>query len=1302
MPYLRWQRLTSLVASAGLLLGSFAPTLAAQPVTAPAPVTAASNDTPPAAPATDAAYSHRLIVELKSPSLALWASAQTSQNAPHAASLWNAEGLLNVQAPAAQAYVAQLKAEQAAFVSTLRTTLPSASVDYLVNEFGAQEPEMYQIVFNGLTIDPGTDQRTAMRQLLALPEVKQVYFDYAHQPDLYTSTALINAPTLWTALGGQDNAGAGIRLASMDGGVHKDAPMFDGTGYSYPPGYPAGGLGYTANNNGKIIASRVYFRSWDPPSAGDENPWPGTQGTSHGVHTASTAAGGWVDDAVYNTVPLPPMSGVAPKAWLMSYRVFYNSVTNNGSFYNAEGIAALEDIVADGAQVVNNSWGGGPGSTGGVADALDTALINAANAGVFVSMSNGNSGPGLGTGDHPSAAYINVAASTTSGTFAAGLVGVSAPQPLSPTLQGWGFGTATFGQPLLIGSVYTFTFVPGEVISPTNFEGCNPWPAGAFTGKTAVIRRGTCEFGVKALNAQNAGATSVVIYNQAVNGNTLTTMGPGAVGAGVTISAILVGNTLGNGMVTWYNTYTDASRLTLNYVPFQLGNTPDYIASFSSRGPGMGNVLKPDVAAPGVNIMAQGYKDNAVGEERHLGYGQVSGTSMASPHVAGTAALLRQMYPTWSNAAIKSALMSTSKYWYIYRQEDGRAAQPLDMGAGRIDLAKAMDPGVILNPPSLSFGLVPTGTPTSLSYWVTNITNSAEMYTLTTLYTGAGYTATTALPGVTVSPTMLMLAAGAGATVTVTFDPAMGMGWGDNQGYIVMDGDWHDAHLPLWARVTPVAAPADVLIIDNDGSASVGGANYLGTYTATLTALGYTYTIFDADANYGVGVKRTIIPDLATLSGYKAIIYYTGNNFRPSGAVAGFTLPLTSEDMYRLNEYATNGGTIIAMGQDLASVTTGNTTSPHFFYDTTLGSEYLRDSVSANALPTLPVVPVAGQPSAFAGLTLDLSGPSTWSGGLMLSGLNEVPPVTTTMQGWITATYDVATRYLNLSINITSTDPFTLTGGHIHSGTVGNNGPVVINLNPSGANLTSYTQNAIVQLDATNAARLTSGRLYVNYHTENYPGGEVRAQLLLTANKDGAANQLYIDEIKPSNFDTDGSLSPDYAMVFRYSGGGAVENNYVSMAHREQPTLEEPETSFWGATFYTTFGLEGVNGATTRQTLLQRILNWAWDRPTVALTQTTVVTNSSGLATFVAGYTPSIAGATPVSYRWDFGDDSAYEDTNTSPNASHYYATCGTYRVRVEVVDSYGNHSIGWSDVNVTNCAPIPMYNLYVPYVRKP
>ena len=199
-------------------------------------------------------------------------------------------------------------------------------------------------------------------------------------------------------------------------------------------------------------------------------------------------------------------------------------------------------------------------------------------------------------------------------------------------------------------------------------------------------------------------------------------------------------------------------RPALSTLAYQSGNSPDVIASFSSRGPGVGNVLKPDIAAPGVNILAQGFDPTVSGEARHFGYGQASGTSMAAPHVAGAAALIEQIHPDWSPAWIKSALMSTSKYLDIYTIRQTVPAQPLDMGAGRLDLTNAADPGVILDPPSLSFGQVLNGEVGSLTVKVTNIAAAAETYALSTVYTGIGFGSLTTVDGMTVSPASLTLA----------------------------------------------------------------------------------------------------------------------------------------------------------------------------------------------------------------------------------------------------------------------------------------------------------------------------------------------------------------------------------------------------------------------------------------------------------------------------------------------------------------------------------------------------------------
>lgn len=1088
--------------------------------------------------------SKRLIVELQSPSLSEYSAANAVAMQPN--------GRLDLKSAEAVNYIDQLKAEQAAFVNNMQKAIPGSQVAYYLNEANQPVEARYQVVLNGMAVDPGNTSTSEARKILEqLPGVKAVFLDFAHQPELYASLPLINAQAAWdnAAVGGRTNGGMGVKFASMDGGVlggkYYPAPMFDGTGFSYPAGWPDGGLGYTDNNNGKVIASRVYFRPWDPPAVGDEYAWPGVNGTSHGVHTSSIAAGNEVV-ADYAGIT-ETISGVAPAAWVMSYRVFYYSVTGDGSFYNAEGIAALEDIVKDGADVLNNSWGGGPSSMGGEFDPLDLALLNAARSGIFLSMSAGNSGPSDGTTDHPSEDYITVAASTTSGTLATGRFSATAPEPVPDSLKSMAFSLAGFGGAFAAGAAYPFAYLPSVVANPANVLGCNAWPAGTFAGKAALIQRGTCEFGVKVLNAENAGATFVVVYNNAAGGDTLINMGPGVVGGQVTIPSLFTWYSKGVGLIDWYNLNPITSQITFDARAYQAGNTPDVLADFSSRGPGAGMVLKPDITAPGVNILAQGFALGATGEARHRGYGQVSGTSMSAPHVAGAALLLRQIHPDWSNAWIKSALMSTSKYIDIY-DFDSTPAQPLEMGAGRLDLTNAADPGVILDPPSLSFGLVYTGTMKTIDVNVTSVATTTQTYSITLLDTSAGFPGVTDLPGFSVSPDVLTVDPGETESFAVTFDPATSKGIGDNQGFVLLHSTKYDAHMPAWARAAWMSQ-ADVLVIDNDGSSSIGFTDYTGYYTNTLTELGYTFDVLDVDALAG-SVENFL--DAVNLQAYKAVLYFTGDNYYPNGT---FTVPtpLTGADLYALNQYAQSGGVVIAMGQDLASVwaATSPSNAP-FTYGFTLGGTYLQDSVNNGEI----------------------------SPAFTISSTNFLP-----MKG------------------------FTLD---------------------------------------------------------------------LSDNGDGAANQYYVDEIRHNVAVTDSqSVDPFFTPLFYFKSDTNVDEGTTGMAHRAQPSLEIPGVSYSGRSVYTTFGLEGVNndtGFTTREELLQQSLNWGWDNPVA-----TIKINMAGVPqfSFAASLTSNIGGTSGLSYRWDFGDGTPYTDWSSNSTATHTYAKYGNYTVRVEVIDSLGNHAIG-------------------------
>jgi hypothetical protein len=175
-------------------------------------------DTGADTPTSEVQYSHRLIVELE--------SAPLTVKYPELPGARSADGKLNARSAAAQDYVQQIQAEQATLMANVQSVLPQARVSTYLNEQGMQVAQQYQVVLNAVVVDAGlTIGEGEIEALRRLPGVKAVHRDYARYPQLYTSTHLINAPAVWSMLGGQADAGRGIKLASMDGGVHKDAPI---------------------------------------------------------------------------------------------------------------------------------------------------------------------------------------------------------------------------------------------------------------------------------------------------------------------------------------------------------------------------------------------------------------------------------------------------------------------------------------------------------------------------------------------------------------------------------------------------------------------------------------------------------------------------------------------------------------------------------------------------------------------------------------------------------------------------------------------------------------------------------------------------------------------------------------------------------------------------------------------------------------------------------------------------------------------------------------------------------------------
>jgi hypothetical protein len=411
---------------------------------------------------------------------------------------------------------------------------------------------------------------------------------------------------------------------------------------------------------------------------------------------------------------------------------------------------------------------------------------------------------------------------------------------------------------------------------------------------------------------------------------------------------------------------------------------------------------------------------------------------------------------------------------------------------------------------------------------------------------------------------------------------------------------------------------------------------------------------------------------------------------------------LGQPDMDRLAEFINNGGTLIAMGQDLAAalgadqtVESANASDSVFLYNVIFGANWLQDSVTGGAPPTLPVVASEEAPPAFKKLWLDLS-----ASEVLLTGANERPnPVNVGTVGHARLSYFPSDQVLRYSIEISPTEPITMTAAHIHLGGPEASGGVLYTLyggTPVPIDEDPFTFFGEVKVSPSDAATMLNGGTYINVHTTRNPNGEIRGQITAPALRDGADNQLFIDEIRPKPPATDigdpnmpEELEP-FVGLLRYPGPNNVEDGIVAVAHRDQPSLEAPGVAYLGRTIYTSFGLEGVNnvpGATSREELLQTFLDWAKDTSTATISQTKVISTSQ-LMVFEATVTSPITGTAGLTYRWDFGDGSAFVGPFSTSQASHSYAFCGVYRVRVEVTDSYGNRTIGELAVHVqSSCA---------------
>lgn len=628
------------------------------------------------------ATAQRFIIELSGEPLALNSSITRT-----------ASNKINFTASSTKQYASKISTMQQQTISSLRISSPSTKVI-----------EQLSATFNGIIVE---GNNLSIEQLSKLPNVKKVYKDGIVHVTMDQSLPLIGAPGEWDKLGDRANAGQGVRVAVIDTGIRPENPMFADTGFTAPAAedLPTDDYCRTVDAtfcNNKLIVAR-YFA---PPSdvTPDEHLDSPLGFGSHGTHVAGTAVGDEVSVAI-NSTDSVEISGVAPGAYLMAYKALWETVDGRGSGTNVSLLQAVEAAVTDGADVINNSWGGGPGGSPD-SSPYKTAFENAEQAGVVVVTSAGNDGDGAGTIGCPGCVEsgITVANTQTGRSFGHHLTVEGQDQMFAVE------GSSSARLADATGDEITAPLMAASGIDAENVLACDAFPADSFTGDYALVQRGSCNFSIKAANVQAAGAVGIVVYNS--SGKPIAMSMPDATIPGVMISAA-DGATLETALTEGPLSVTIGVPVIAEMDP----NFVDVMAPSSSRGPnGDASILKPDLAAPGTDILSAASPDDgeAVFGTADTGlYGVLTGTSMASPHVAGAAALLVADHPEWTPAAVKAALTTTADASTVndieqVPGEDGELvdvvvpATPFDRGAGRIDVTTAGKAGLMVSPVSLA------------------------------------------------------------------------------------------------------------------------------------------------------------------------------------------------------------------------------------------------------------------------------------------------------------------------------------------------------------------------------------------------------------------------------------------------------------------------------------------------------------------------------------------------------------------------------------------------------------------------
>jgi subtilisin family serine protease len=658
----------------------------------------------------------------------------------------------------------------------------------------------------------------------------------------------------------QGLTGEGVVVGVIDTGIWPEHPSFADDG-SYPappvaledtPDNPACNFGNVAHNpqdapftcTNKLVGARQMLETYRSFVGADPDEYDSARDDDgHGTHTASTSAGNQDVPAEIFGIDRGTVSGIAPRAHVIAYK----ALGNLGGF-TSDLAAAIDQAVEDGVDVINYSIGGGASLT----TADDIAFLFAADAGVFVAASAGNSGPGPGTiGGPASVPWLTAVGASTQPRFFQGTVLLTGAQPVRG---------ASVTQGTKRAQLVDAEDAGGDLCVPGTLD-----PA-KVTGRIVLCRRGQVGRAEKSFAVSQAGGIGMILYNTTNDDNLFTD--------NHFVPSVHLDLTEGLKVKSYIDSRSGATAQLVGNQTSTFDPAPS-MTIFSSRGPDpvAEDIIKPDITAPGLQILAGASPtpDPGAAAPGQL-FQAIAGTSMSSPHMAGAFALVKQAHPDWSAAAAKSAVMTTA-YQDVRDNDRVSQATPFGMGSGHVDMAgqkdkgTPFDPGLVYeagfldylgflcdadrsafaNPEGTCAALEDLGIPTeaeNLNYPSIGVASVPGTRTITRTVTSVAkassaprvFTAQVDAPAgytVTVTPNRIRLLPGQSATFEVRFDNVSAPLDEWRFGSLNWKSGAYDVRSPLAVKAVDLEAPAEVSGTGENGSVDIPVTfGYTGSYTA--------------------------------------------------------------------------------------------------------------------------------------------------------------------------------------------------------------------------------------------------------------------------------------------------------------------------------------------------------------------------------------------------------------------------------------------------------------------------------------